>query len=115
MMDIQTYKSVLKGIPDKPFLVDIETVKNCKTYREACRAAWGLRYVRNMTFLTMCEIGGLTRQHVSDWFMNDDSKTRKSMPAHAIPIFEEIVGNHLITQWIAFQAGYVLSKEWGGL
>lgn len=86
-------------------------VSKCRTYREACRMAWQMRRVRNMTYIMFAAYGGFTRQHVGDWFNRDDKPTRRSMPADAIATAESILGNKLISQWIAAQSRLTVLEE----
>lgn len=90
---------------EPPAVVSNWYVSKCKTFRQACRMAWQMRRVRNMTYEMFSAYGGFTRQHVGDWFNKDDKPTRRSMPAHCIAQSEAIVGNKLISQWVAVQCG----------
>lgn len=86
-------------------------VRQCKTYREVCRMAWQMRRVRNMTYLMLAAYGGFYRPHVGDWFNKDDKKTRRDLPADCISTFEAIVGNTLVSQWIAWQSKLTVVEE----
>jgi len=110
-MYIAELKKMVSNLPDKPFLVDIETVRSCKTYREACVKAWELKWVKNMKISTLAELGEFYPQHVSCWLNKNGGVGQKELPGKYIAQFEVLVGNHLVTQWLALQAGYVLAKE----
>lgn len=86
-------------------------VNKCKNYRQACRMAWQMRRVRNMTYIMFASYGGFTRQHVGDWFNKDDKTTRRDMPADCIATAEAILGNKLISQWVAAQSKLTVLEE----
>ena len=99
----------LLGRLDGPSVAAAEVVATAKTYRDACRLCWQLRRVKGMTKRTAAEVAGLYVSHVSEYLSDDDSK--REMPAKYIPAFESLVGNTVISQWIASQARLTVLEE----
>lgn len=84
-----------------PCAVPAQYVKRCATYREAVRLAWALRRVHHMNQRDLAAQAGLRRQHVGDYLAADDAPSRRSLPADKIADFEAVVGNTLVSQWLA--------------
>lgn len=101
----------LMGRLDGPSIAPAHAVRSCKSYREACRTAWSLRRVRNMTQRRLAEEAGLRPQLVTDYLNADDKPSRKSLPAERIASFERVVGNSLLSQWVAAQARLTVLEE----
>jgi len=98
------------GVVEPPMAVPTQVIAFIRSYRQACRVALKLARVKR-TLRTVAEMGGFTYQHVSDWFNKDDARTRRSMPAECIGRFEVIVGNTVITQWLAAQSRLTVTEE----
>lgn len=98
------------GLMEPPMAVPTQVIAFIKSYRQACRVALRLARVKR-TLRTLSEMGGFTYQHVSDWFNKDDARTRRSMPAECVARFEVIVGNTVVSQWLAAQAGLTVAEE----
>lgn len=101
----------LIGRMDGPRAVPMQTVALCNTYREAVRMAWGLRRVEKMTQAMLAVYAELTPQHISDYFAEDDKPTRRDLPADAISRFESVVGNTLVSQWVAARSRLTVVEE----
>lgn len=85
-----------------------DVVKKITTYRQACRMAWKLRRTR-MTQRTLAELCGLYTSHVSEYFsLHGD---RRELPARYIGAVESIIGNTVISQWLAQQSGLTVLEE----
>lgn len=91
----------LLGRLDGPSVVPSSYVKTCKTYRQAVRAAWQIRRVTYMTFTQLAAEANLYHQHVSDYLNPDDKPGRRDLPADRVREFEAVVGNTLVSQWLA--------------
>ena len=91
----------LLGRLDGPSVAPSVYVKACKTYRQAVRAAWQLRRVTYMTYVQLAAESNLYHQHVSDYLNPDDKPGRRDLPADKVREFEAVVGNTLVSQWLA--------------
>lgn len=98
-------------ILEGPKHVETSIVKSCTTYREVCRMAWQLRVIKNLTLKLLAERAGLTYQHVTDYFNADDKPTRRDLPAKHVATVEYVLGNTLISQWLAMKAGLTVVEE----
>jgi hypothetical protein len=101
----------LLGRLNAPSIVPTAYVTRCKTYREAVRMAWALRRVHYMTIRQLAIDGGFYPQHVGDWLNPDDKSTRRSLPAECISRFEVVVGNTLVSQWLAHRSALTVLEE----
>lgn len=90
-------------------VVPPEVVMSIRSYRHACRLAWKLRRVRNLTRRTLAEHSGLYPSHVSDHFSVHDN--RRELPARHIAAVEAILGNTVISQWLAQQSKLTVLEE----
>lgn len=90
-------------------VVPPEVVMGLQSYRHACRLAWKLRFVRNMTRRTLAEVAGLYTSHVSDYFSVHEQ--RRELPARHIAAVERVLGNTVISQWLAQQAKLTVMEE----
>ena len=89
-------------------VVPPEVVMGIKSYRHACRLAWRLRHPR-ITQRTLAELAGLYPSHVSDYFSVHD--TRRELPARLVAAFEAVVGNTVVSQWLAQQSRLTVLEE----
>lgn len=101
----------LLGRLDGPSVVPMELVKACVTYRQAVRMAWQRRRVDYMTQNQLAAEAGLYPQHVSDYLAKDDKSSRRDLPAGCISRFESVVGNTLVSQWVAAQSKLTVLEE----
>jgi len=85
-----------------------EVVMRITTYRQACRLAWKLRRTR-MTQRTLAEVCGLYSSHVSEYFSLHGN--RRELPARHIGPVESVIGNTVISQWIAQQSKLTVLEE----
>jgi hypothetical protein len=104
-------KLSLLGRVNGPSVVPLQYVVRCKTYREAVRMAWGLRRVHHMTQQQLAAEAGLRAQLISDYLNPDDKPQRRDLPADRIAAFECVVGNSLVTQWLAARASLTVLEE----
>lgn len=89
-------------------VVPPEIVMGVKSYRHACRMAWKLRNPR-ITQRTLAELAGLYPSHVSDYF--SVHAHRREMPAKCIAAAERVLGNTLISQYLAQQSMLTVLEE----
>lgn len=83
----------------------------CGSYREAVRLCWALRRVHHMTQRQLASEAGLRPQLVSDYLHPDDGKERRALPGEHIAAFESVVGNSLVSQWIAGRSKLTVLEE----
>lgn len=96
---------------ERPAIVPGELMRLAKTYRQACRLAWALRRVKNLTYRGLAEQADLIFQHVGDYFNPDDKPGRRSLPGDAVIDVELILGNTAISQWHAMSANLTVLEE----
>lgn len=101
----------LLGRLNGPSVVPTYYVSLCKTYREAVRMAWGLRRVHYMNFRQLAAEGGFYFQHVGDWLNSDDKPARRDLPGDCITRYESVVGNTLVSQWLAGHSQLTVLEE----
>jgi hypothetical protein len=89
-------------------VVPPEVVLGLRSYRHACRLAWKLRAVR-ITHRTLAEVAGLYASHVSDYFSLHEH--RRELPARHIAAVERVLGNTVVSQWLARQAQLTVVEE----
>ena len=77
-------------------------------YRHACRLSWKLRNPR-ITQRTLAELAQLYTSHVSDYFSLHVN--RRELPARHVAAVESIVGNTVISQWLAQQSRLTVLEE----
>lgn len=90
-------------------VVPPEVVMGIRSYRHACRLAWKLRAVRNLTRRTLAEQTTLYTSHVSDYFSVHEH--RRELPARHIAAVERVLGNTVISQWLAQQSHLTVLEE----
>lgn len=101
----------LIGRMDGPSAVPTAAVNAAKTYREAVRLAWQMRRVKEMNRAMLAALAELYAPHVTDYLNGDDKPSRRDLPADAIARFEAVVGNTLVSQWLAAQSGLTVLEE----
>lgn len=89
-------------------VVPPEIVMDIKSYRHACRLAWKLRNPR-ITQRTLAELAGLYPSHVSDYFSLHDH--RRELPAKFVAPTERVIGNTVISQYLAQQSCLTVLEE----
>lgn len=109
--DQQALSLALLGgvVQPQRLIVPPEVVMGIKSYRHACRLAWRLRFIRNMTQRTLAELAGLYPSHVSDFFSRRED--RRELPARHVAAVERVIGNTVISQWLAQQAKLTVLEE----
>lgn len=85
-----------------------EVVMALPSYRHACRMAWKLRSPR-ITQRTLAELAGLYASHVTDYF--SPRTERRELPAKHVAAVERVLGNTLISQWLAQQSRLTVLEE----
>lgn len=101
----------LLGRLDAPSAVPNQWIRHARTYRHAVRLAWQLRRVKTMTRATLSAEATLIPQHVSDYLAEDDKPKRRDLPADKVAAFEGVVGNTLVSQWLASQSHLTVLEE----
>ena len=99
------------GRLDAPSVAPRQWVHSAKTYRQAVRLSWHLKRVQKMTRQQLASEAELYPQHVTDYLHEDDKPSRRDLPADAIARFECVVGNTLISQWLAAQSKLTVLEE----
>lgn len=89
-------------------VVPPEVIMGLRTFRHACRLAWKLRQPR-ITQRTLAELAGLYPSHVSDYFSVHEH--RREMPAKHIGQAEAVLGNTVMSQWVAQQSHLTVLEE----
>lgn len=84
-------------------------VMKIRSYRQACRLAWKLRRPRNLKGRTLAELTGLYASHVSDYF--SIHADRRELPAKHIAGVERVLGNTVISQYLAQQSSLTVLEE----
>ena len=101
----------LLGRLDAPSAVPMQWIRHARTYRNAVRLAWQLRRVQRMTYQQLATEAGLYPQHVSDYLAPDDAPKRRDLPADKVAAFEGVVGNTLVSQWLASQSQLTVLEQ----
>ncbi len=96
-------------VQQQRLIVPSQVVMRITSYRQACRLAWKLRRVRNLSRRSLAECCGLYTSHVSDYFSVHAS--RRELPARYIAAVESHLCNTVISQWLAQQANLTLLEE----
>lgn len=109
--DAQQAQLALLGgvIQAQRLVVPAQVVMGVRSYRHACRMAWKLRAVRNLTRRTLAEQTSLYTSHVSDYFSLHAH--RRELPARHIADVERVLGNTVISQWVAQQSKLTVLEE----
>jgi len=89
--------------------VPTEVIGRLSSYRQACRLAWKLRRVRNLTKRSLAEQADLYAPHVTDYFGPHDNK--RELPARCIKKVELVLGNTVISQYLAAQSDLTVVEE----
>jgi hypothetical protein len=82
-------------------VVPPQVIMRVASYRHACRLAWRLRRVR-LSQRTLAELAPLYPSHVSDYFSMN--ARRRELPAKHVAAVEAVLGNTVISQWLAQQS-----------
>lgn len=108
--DQQTLPLPLLGgvVQAQRLVVPPEVVMGVKSYRHACRLAWKLRTPR-ITQRTLAEAAGLYTSHVSSYF--SVHADRRELPARHVAAVEAVLGNAVISQWLAQQSKLTVLEE----
>ena len=86
-----------------------EVIVRIATWRQACRLAWKLRRVRNLTRRALAQQAGFYPPHVTDYFSQHES--RRELPARCVAPVERVLGNTVMSQWLAHQAQLTVLEE----
>jgi hypothetical protein len=101
----------LLGRLDAPSAAPSQWIRHAKTYRQAVRLAWQLRRVQAMTRQQLATEAELYPQHVTDYLADDDKPQRRDLPADKVAAFEAVVGNTVVSQWIASRSQLTVLEE----
>jgi hypothetical protein len=94
-----------------PSAAPSQWIRHAKTYREAVRLAWRFRRAESMTRQQLATEAGLYPQHVTDYLHEDDKPSRRDLPADKVAAFEDVIGNSLVSQWLANQSKLTVLEE----
>lgn len=108
-MDLREFP--LMGRIDAPSVAPEQWVRMAKTYRDAVRISWQLKRVHYMTRQQLASEAALYPQHITDYLHEDDKAGRRDLPAEAINRFESVVGNTLVSQWLAARSRLTVLEE----
>lgn len=101
----------LLGRIDAPSTAPSQWVHYAKTYRQAVRVSWRLRRIESLTRQQLATEAHLYPQHVTDYLHEDDKPSRRDLPADAVSRFEQVVGNSVVSQWLAAQSKLTVLEE----
>lgn len=96
-------------VQQQRLVVPPAVIVGVKSYRHACRLAWKLRRVRNLSKRGLAERCSLYLSHVSDYFSVHEM--RRELPARYIAAVEYELGNTVISQWLAQQSQLTVLEE----
>ena len=85
-------------------VVPSEVIRGLPTYRHA----WKLRRTR-MSQGAFAVAAGLYASHVSDYL--SVHANRRELPARLVPVVEAVLGNTVISQWLAYQCQLTVLEE----
>lgn len=96
-----------------PPIVPRELMRLAKTYRQSVRLCLRIaQFTRpGLRPVDVARECGLTRQHVTDYFHEDDKPSRRSLPADRVAEVEEFLENSCISQWLARNAKFTVLEE----
>jgi hypothetical protein len=86
-------------------------IRYAKTYRQAVRLAWKFRADECMTRQQLATEAKLYPQHVTDYLHEDDKPARRDLPADKVAAFEAVVGNSIVSQWLAAQSRLTVLEQ----
>jgi hypothetical protein len=96
-----------------PHVVPSELMRIVKTYRQAVRLCLHLAK-RRRPGLKLSDVAaacGLVRQHVTDYFHEDDKPGRRDLPGEAVAPVEDFLGNTAISQYHARRSKLTVLEE----
>jgi hypothetical protein len=89
-----------------------EVVMNIISYRHACRLAWRVARLRyRITKRTLAELAGLYPSHVTEYFSAHPKPKSRDLPAEKIAPVERVLGNTIISQYLAQQSKLTVLEE----
>lgn len=94
-----------------PSAAPYQWIKYAKTYRQAVRLAWKFRATEDMTRQQLATEAKLYPQHVTDYLHEDDKPARRDLPADKVADFERVVGNSIVSQWLAAQSKLTVLEQ----
>ena len=106
-----TYELPLFGgvVQAQRLVIPTQIIKGIQDYRHACRLAWKLKANKHMTRRTLAEETGLYPSHVSCYFAV--SPSNRSLPAEYIAQVERVLGNTVISQYLAAKSDLTVMEE----
>lgn len=108
--DLTVPLALLGGaIQAQRLVVPAQVIDGLRSYRQACRLAWKLRRVRNLTQRDLAAQAGLYTSHCSDYFSLHEG--RRELPAKKVGLVEAVLGNTVISQWLARQSQLTVLEE----
>lgn len=94
-----------------PSAAPYQWIRFAKTYRQAVRLAWKFRRDEDMTRQQLATEAKLYPQHVTDYLHEDDKPSRRDLPADKVAAFEAVVGNSIVSQWLASQSRLTVLEQ----
>lgn len=94
-----------------PSAAPYQWIKHAKSYRQAVRLAWKFRTNEEMTRQQLATQAKLYPQHVTDYLHEDDKPARRDLPADKVADFERVVGNSIVSQWLAAQSKLTVLEQ----
>jgi len=89
-----------------------EVVMRISSYRDACRLAWRVAFkLHNITKRTLAQSAGLYASHVTEYFSAHPKPKSRDLPAKYIAAVERVLGNTIISQWLAQQSKLTVLEE----
>lgn len=109
--DLHTAELPLLGgvVQQQRLSVPAQVIAALATYRQACRLAYKLRRVRNLTQRDLAAQAELYPSHCSDYF--SIHADRRELPAKKVGAVEAVLGNTVISQWLAQQSRITVLEE----
>jgi hypothetical protein len=94
-----------------PSAAPYQWIRYATTYRQAVRLAWKFRAEECMTRQELATKAKLYPQHVTDYLHEDDKPQRRDLPADKVAAFERVVGNSIVSQWLASQSKLTVLEQ----
>lgn len=94
-----------------PSTAPYQWIRYAKTYREAVRLSWKFRTDQGLTKADLARMAKLLPQHVGDYLNPDDLPRRRNLKPADVAKFEHVVGNSIVSQWLAAQSQLTVLEE----
>lgn len=100
-----------------PSAAPYQWIRYAKTYRQAVRLAWKFRPEGLTREELAREVSKIIKpdrmypQHITDYLHPDDKPSRRDLPADKLAAFEQVVGNSIVSQWLASQSRLTVLEQ----